>query len=173
MAIWYEVEKTVEGIKQARECNYDFHDYRLEKIDYVAAWDAVEIFLMYDSREDGLLLRFAHVKDMHVNVDVDYHADWLDACDIFLLKDGTLLFVVGTDEGNPDYQLTDELRHGLTWVQAERIFWAMTNAKREPIELPADRIDDTWVIYGEKVEKHFELKEFDGDWESILRPRWE
>lgn len=49
MAKWYEVEKTEKGIKEFMECNWEFHDFRAVKIQYVPGMDMVEIFLQYDT----------------------------------------------------------------------------------------------------------------------------
>ena len=35
MEKWYEVEKTEKGIKEFLECNWEFHDFRAIKIEYV------------------------------------------------------------------------------------------------------------------------------------------
>ena len=64
MAKWYEVEKTEKGIKEFLECNWEFHDFRAIKIEYVPGMDMVEIFLQYDTGCEGVLLRFAWIKDM-------------------------------------------------------------------------------------------------------------
>lgn len=47
MAIWYELEKTPDGIRNFLESNWHFHDFRLESIEYTAGKDMVEVLLMY------------------------------------------------------------------------------------------------------------------------------
>lgn len=74
MGIWYEVERTKKGIENFLECNWEFHDFRVEKIMYVPGKDMVEIFLKYDTGREGVLLRFAWIKDMHINTQCDFDA---------------------------------------------------------------------------------------------------
>ena len=50
-----------------------------------------------------------------------------------------------------------KLKEEASWVQAERIIWAMTDSRGLPTELPADMIDQTWMIYGKEEHHHFEL----------------
>ena len=60
-----------------------------------------------------------------------------------------------------------------TWVEAERLFWAITDGEGNLVEMPQSRIDQTWHIYNEIEHKHFELHEFQGNWEAVLMPEWD
>ncbi|MBD5083282.1 MAG: hypothetical protein HDT34_03880 [Clostridiales bacterium] len=51
MAVWYEVEKTEKGIENFLESNWVFHDFTLERIEYITEKDLVEIFLRYDTMD--------------------------------------------------------------------------------------------------------------------------
>ena len=169
MAKWYEVEKTEKGIKEFLECNWEFHDFRAVKIEYVPGMDMVEIFLQYDTGCEGVLLRFAWIKDMHINTQHDFDADWICGSSLVLLENGSLIWL---DEEFPENKL-EEVKKFATWIEAERMFWAVTDETGNPIEMPENRINQVWNTYGKMEEKHFELMEFKGKWDLILRPYYE
>lgn len=169
MAIWYEVEKTEEGIKNFLGCNWEFHDFRVEKIEYVPGMDMVEIFLNYDTGCEGVLLRFAWIKDMHINTKHDYDGEWIFGSSLLLQKNSTLIWV---DEEFHEAKLK-EVKSYATWVEAERMFWAVTDEAGNPVEMPSERIHQKWNADGSIEEKHFQLKEFAGKWDLILRPYYE
>lgn len=83
MAIWYELEKSPGGIRDFLESNWHFHDFRLENIEYTAGKDMVEVFLVYDTGEEGVLLRFAWIHDLHIQTGRDYAADWISVAPSF------------------------------------------------------------------------------------------
>lgn len=66
MAVWYELEKSNAGIKNFLDSNWAFHDFRLERIEYILGKDLVEIFLKYDTGTEGVLLRFIGVRSFTV-----------------------------------------------------------------------------------------------------------
>ena len=49
------------------------------------------------------------------------------------------------------------------------VLWAITDSDGIPIEMPPERIDQVWNVWGKMEEKHFDLKAFDGDWNTILK----
>ena len=170
MAVWYEVEKSEKGIKNFLESNWSFHDFRPERVEYVPGKDMVEIFLKYDTGDQGVLLRFTWIQDLHVNIDRDYDAEWLNGSVALLLENNKIIWLDDDGYGEESNEHLDIIKTYTTWVECERIFWAITDANGNPIEMPSDRIDQIWNIYGKEVEKHFDLQEFNGDWDQILQP---
>lgn len=169
MAVWYEVEKTEQGFYDFLECNWEFHDFRIEKVEYTSKKDMVEIFLKYDTGVEGVLLRFVGIQDMHIITERDYEADWICESSIIGIKNNMLIWL---DNWNLDAEHMDELEQAkicTTWVEAEWLFWAVTDAEGNPVEMPADRIDQEWEVYGTVERKHFNLKEFKGNWDVLLR----
>lgn len=164
MAIWYEVEKSQTGIKNFLDSNWSFHDFRIEKIEYIPSRDMVEMFLKYDTQTEGVLLRFLGVHDVSIAVPDDYEADYIFGCSVFRQENNSLIWL--NDEVNCEEQL-DKVKQFATWVKAQRIIWAITDGDGNPIEMPTERIDQVWNIWGKIEEKHFDLKEFDGDWDNI------
>lgn len=173
MPIWYEVEKTEKGFRDFLDSNWSFHDFRPERVTYIPGKDMVEIFLLYDTRDEGVLLRFAWIHGVHINTERDYDAEWLNGSVIIGLDNDSLIWLDDDGWGEHSKEHLDELKQHTTWVEADRLFWAITDANGNPIEMPADRIDQTWEIYGRKEFKHFDLKPFCGDWADILKPWYE
>lgn len=54
MAIWYEVKKEKKSMDEFLECNIDFHDFRLERLEYVPGKDIVEMLLRFDNMKEGV-----------------------------------------------------------------------------------------------------------------------
>ena len=38
-------------------------------------------------------------------------------------------------------------------MKAERLFWAVTDAEGNPVEMPQNRMDQVWNVYGVTEEK--------------------
>ncbi len=170
MAVWYEVEKSENGINHFLDSNWGFHDFRPERVEYIPGKDMVEIFLKYDTGDQGVLLRFVWIKGMRVNTQRDYDAEWLSGSVAFILDNGAFIWL-DDDEWEEESALhLDEMKTYTTWVESERMMWAITDGDGNPVEMPPDRKDQVWNAYGKRIEKHFDLKEFQGDWESILKP---
>lgn len=172
MAIWYELEKSPDGIRNFLESNWRFHDFRLESIEYTAGKDMVEVLLMYDTGEEGVLLRFAWIHDLHIQTGRDYEADWISESTLIQLEDGSVMWVERGDFDVEDASQFEAVRRSDTWVEAERLFWAITDGEGNLVDMPQDRIDQTWHVYGEIEHKHFDLHEFEGNWEAVLMPKW-
>lgn len=135
MAIWYEAEKTEDGIRNFMECNWDFHDFRVERATFFPLKRLLEVFLKYDELEGSVVLRFTGVKDFHVQ-----NHNWFD-CDIMgartiLLDDGGLFWCSREDLDGKEAMKADS-----DWVEADRILWAVTNAQGMPDEMPAGKFD--------------------------------
>lgn len=170
MAVWYEVEKSEYGITHFLDSNWGFHDFRPEKVEYVPGKDMVEIFLKYDTGDQGVLLRFVWIHDMHINTQRDYDSEWLSGSVAFILENGTFIWLDDDCWGEKSILHLGEIKAYTTWVESERIMWAITDADGNPVEMPLDRKDQVWNVDGKQIEKHFDLKAFQGNWELILRP---
>lgn len=172
MAVWFELEKTEKGIRDFLESNWDFHDFRLERIEYIPGRDLVEIFLKYDTLAEGVLLRFVGIHDVRIDIqnNCDYDTAWLNGSVVLLLENDSVIWLDDDGWGSSSKEHLDEMKESTTWVEARNVFWAVTDADGNPVEMPSSRINQVWNIYGVKKEKHFELKEFDGDWDNLLNP---
>lgn len=137
MAVWYEMEKTEKGIKNFLDSNWGFHDFRIEKIEYIPGKDCVEIFLKYDS-------------------------EWLGGCVTLLLENNLIIWLDDDSWGSQTGEHLNEMKEHTTWAEAERIFWAVTDENGHPVEMPQNRIHQIGNTYGKIEEKDFELQAFHG-----------
>ena len=65
MSVWYEVEKSEDGIINFMECNWYFHDFLIGQASYFPAKQMVELLMEYDTPNDNIILRFLKIKDFH------------------------------------------------------------------------------------------------------------
>jgi hypothetical protein len=162
MPVWYEVEHSKKGIHNFMECNWHFHDFTIERVNYLSDSHTVELFLKYDELEDSIILRFIDVHSMNINIQVDmgYISDIMGSV-LLLLKNGHFLWIDDDQWGDQSINHIDELKRESSWIQAERLIWATTDSNGDPTELPTHKIDQTWNIYGKIEHHHFDLTPLD------------
>lgn len=164
MPVWYEVEKSEDGIINFMECNWHFHDFLIGQASYFPAKQMVELLMKYDTPNDIIILRFLKVKDFHFQ-SFDNPCDSMIFGSILKLsEDGCFLWYSSDDCPEND----EELKNNSTWVEAENIIWAITDENGNPRELPEDKINQVWNNYGNTEYKHFQLKEYTGDKEAAM-----
>ena len=146
MAVWYEVEKSQAGIKNFLDSNWSFHDFRIEKIEYISRKNMVEIFLKYDTETEGVLLRFSGVQGIHINLLSDYETDYIMECCVLNLENDAFLWISDEVWDMNDTEQLNKVKQGATWVEAKRILWAITDKDGNPVEMPLKRIDQVWNI---------------------------
>lgn len=159
MAIWYEVEHSKEGIYNFMECNCCFHDFAIERVNYTPEENTVELFLKYSTMEDSIILRFLNVESLNVTVRaIKRYTDEIFLSVLFLLDNGHFLWIDDDHGwGEDSYLHIEELKADSSWIEAERIIWAVTDKDGRPTELPDDKIDQTWDICGKIEHHHFSL----------------
>ncbi|MBQ7906349.1 MAG: hypothetical protein IJ309_00080 [Clostridia bacterium] len=158
MAIWYEVEHTETGIHNFMECNWYFHDFKIERINYSSNKNTVEIFLKYDELEGSVILQFVNVHSMNVNFKVEFGSSEDIIGSVLLLTDNNRLLWIADDSwGEQSAQHIDELKNESSWIEAENIIWAVTDENGNPTEMPANKIDQIGVFYGKTEHHHFDL----------------
>ena len=162
MAIWYEVEHSEKGIHNFMECNWHFHDFKIERVHYLTDSHTVELFLKYDELEGSVILRFicVHSMNLSVHVDMGWTYDIMGSV-LLLLENGQFLWIDDDSWGDQSMDHIEELKKESSWIQAERLIWATTDSNGNPTELPADKIDQSWSIYGRIEHHHFDLTPFD------------
>lgn len=159
MAIWHKVSKDANGIREFMECNWYFHDFRIERVSYIPGKEMAEIFMMYDTGREGILLKFIGTHGMNIDINPygDYGADWLYGTTLLLKENNRLQWLAADD-------LTQEelIAPPVTWVESDEIIWAVTDSNGHPIPLPNDRLNQVWNHYGKVIEKHFSFSEWKG-----------
>lgn len=155
MSIWHKVNATQQGITDFLDCNWGFHDFRIERVMFIPKNDACEIFLKYDTGKEGVILRFSKLHGMFTRVDEDYLDSWLFDTTLLLRENGAMRWIAADDVTE------DELESCTfaTWVEADQLIWAVTDGDGQPIEMPANRLHQVWNHYGKRVEKHFRFEE--------------
>ena len=141
MAVWYQVEKTEEGLQQFLESNCEFHDYRIERVDYHAAEDYTDVYLAYDTGTEGVLIRFLGMIRLTIPLGRLYAGAWLSGTTVFVSERNSIVWIPEEDCDDPGTEEECErimLHYG--WIEAEEICWAVTDAEGNPVEMPADRM---------------------------------
>ncbi|MBQ8163525.1 MAG: hypothetical protein IJZ93_04070 [Clostridia bacterium] len=164
MPIWYEVEHSKTGIYNFMECNWHFHDFEIERISYLPDENSVELFLKYDELKGSVILRFINVYSMNVMFKVEYGSlDNIMGSVLLLTQNGQFLWIDNDSWGDKSKHHIEELKKESSWVQAENIIWAVTDEYGNPTEMPANKIDQVWQIYGKIEHHHFDLKPYNGN----------
>ena len=158
MAIWYEVEHSEKGIRNFMDCNWHFHDFKIERVNYLPDSYTAELFLKYDELEGSIILRFIGVHSMNIAIQVElgYTSDIMGSV-LLLLENGQLLWITDDSWGDQSIHHIENLKKESSWIQAERLIWAITDNHGNPTELPADKMDQTWHTYGRTEHHHFDL----------------
>lgn len=151
MSIWYNVNATEQGIADFLDCNWGFHDFRIERITYIPKSEMCEIFLKYDTGKEGVILRFSKLRDMFIHIDEDYECDWIFGSTLLLRKNGAMRWIA-TDDFPPEKLVPCTFA---TWVEADQLIWAITDGDGQTIEMPSERLHQVWNDDGKRIEKHF------------------
>lgn len=115
--------------------------------------------MKYDELEGSVMLRFIGVHEVNIVIPEDDYDTELMGSTLILSDDNTFTWIDSDD--SPDE--IEEMKQYCTWIQADRILWAVTDENGSPAELPSDKIDQTWWVWGKTEYKHFSLKEYSGD----------
>ena len=113
MAIWYEVEHSEKGIYNFMECNWCFHDFKIERVSYLPD-NTAELFLKYDELEGSVILRFIGVHSMNVTVQAEfgYISDIMGSV-LLLLENGQLLWIDDDSWGDQSIEHIEYLKKRL------------------------------------------------------------
>lgn len=158
MPIWYKVEHSQSGITNFMECNYHFHDFRIERVSFSSDENTAEVFLRYDELKGSIILRFINVHAMNVKLKVELGSSEDIMGSVLLVTNNDHLLWIDDDSWGEQSNLhINELKNEFSWIEAENILWAVTDEYGNPTEMPADKIDQTWIIYGKTEHRHFDL----------------
>jgi|GEM_PF-1308792 len=171
MAVWYEIEPSETSIHTFLECNWYLHDFKLETVKYSVSHDCIDVYLQYDRGTPGRLLRFVWIRKVNIRTDRGYDdTDWIWDSRIFLTDHHSMVRVEDScDTEENCREKFDFIRDSTTWIEADRIFWAVTDPYGKLIEMPADLIDQTSNNYGKVTVEHFDLKPYTGNMDVILK----
>ena len=99
---------------------------------------------------------------MNIKIEVDMGCVYdIMGSVLLLLENGHFLWIDDDQWGDRSIDHIEELKKQSSWIQAERIIWATTDSNGNPTELPTDKIDQTWSVWGKIEHHHFDLTPFD------------
>lgn len=110
---WYKVIKDEEYFKEFLGIFSEFHDYRITHIEYDSEKNHLMLYLRYDTDEEGAVLKFINVKDMHICPCDDYEISWLSGSALKMTSSYSLFWYNVDDEDNIDEIKKDK---NLTWI---------------------------------------------------------
>ena len=155
MAVWYRVEKTEKGITDFLDCNRGFRDYRPERLTGGAGDGITELFLQNETQTEGVLLRFIGTVRTEIRLNENDPDRRLYEARARIGENGAIVWIMEDDLRLEEENGEDEAPAGR--IEAKELLWAVTDAEGVPVEMPADRIDQTLIDYSVTTHRHFDL----------------
>ena len=159
---WYKVIKDEEYFKEFLGIFSEFHDYRITHIEYDSEKNHLMLYLRYDTDEEGVVLKFINVKDMHICPCDDYEISWLSGSALKMTSSYSLFWYNVDDEDNIDEIKKDK---NLTWIESEQIIFAWLDKDNRVAPLTDEQLNPVWKILNyetgkyDSVQKHFRVFE--------------
>lgn len=138
--MWYELEKTEEGIGKFLDWIGGFHDFRIERISLDRKEGTAEVFLLYDTFRDGVLLRFSGTKNAHISCRRGYEEGFIYSGTILRVPPSSILFIDDDDYRENDPEDFEDLLRSSTWVEAESLVFAITDGDGVPSDTPPEHL---------------------------------
>lgn len=138
---------------------WGFHDFRIEKVEYCAAPDRIDLLLEYDTHEIHILMRFIGNVSMNFVPGQEYGADWLVGTSLGIGNDGKIVWA-GADDLN-----VKELPSEVLWISSDKLQYAFLGNDGEPKPLPEDILHQVWHTL------NYETGEYE-DSEHDFHPRY-
>ena len=130
--------QTEEELTELLDMFWGFHDFRIERVDYNAASDRIDLHLEYDTHEYRVLLRFMGNVSMNFLPVGDYAVDWLFGASLGIDSKHRIVWV-GDDDILPDERPDDVL-----WIAGDVLHYALLDDDGNPRALPEELLHQTW-----------------------------
>ena len=117
---------------------WGFHDFRIEKVEYSAAPDRIDVLLEYDTHDIHILLRFVGNVSMNFIPGQEYGADWLMGATLGIGKNRQVVWA-----GADDLSI-NELPDDVLWVSSDKLRYAYLGNDGQPKPLPDDILHQVW-----------------------------
>lgn len=120
------------------------------------------LYLRYDTDEEGTVLKFVNVKDMHICSCGDYEVSWLFGSGLKISPLYSLFWYNVDNEDNIDEIKKDK---NLPWIESEQIIFAWLDKDNQVAPLTDEQLNSVWRILNyetgkyESVQKHFRVFE--------------
>ena len=129
---------TEDELSEFHDMFWSFHDFRIEKVEYCAASDRIDLLLEYDTHEIHILMRFIGNVSMNFIPGREYDADWLMGASLGIGNDGKIIWA-GADNIS-----IKELSSNVLWISGEELQYAYLGNDGEPKLLPEDILHQVW-----------------------------
>ena len=156
---WYYIENTEDDAQELLEMFWEFHDFRIQNINYNLEKDIIDLILEYDSDDLQVQLRFIHIYDFNFAPPGDYLADWLAGTILLITSSGAIMWISADD-----IEREDQVSKYDTWIKSKELHYAVIDEYGKPKEIPAIIIDqkgcalDFETKQYEHIEKHYSPK---------------
>ena len=142
--------ETEEELTDLLDMFWGFHDFRVERIEYSAAEDRIDLFLENDTHQYRVVLRFEGGAYLNFWPGYYYPADWLQGASLGIGGRGRIVWAAyeGADLCNPS--------NHVLWVSGDTFSCAMLDEDGLPIAVPDNVVHQEYRGYdfelGKKVE---------------------
>lgn len=150
---------TEDELHELHEMFCGFHDFRIERIDYSAAPDRIDLQLEYDTHDIRILLRFIGNVSMNFIPTDDFGADWLIGATLGIGAENRIIWAA-----HEDIPLTN-LPSSVLWISGNSLQYALLDEDGQTKELPEELIHQTWHELNYKTGKY-------EDTEKVFHPRY-
>ena len=132
---WLKVERSEDGVYDFMELVSGFHDFRIKKFSFDAEKDMCELFLQYDTRKDGIIMRGLTINGFGFHpiagCENDYECDWIFSSDMRWNNDKKTFIWCSMD----DY-FDENFRQNTTWFEASDVMFAYCDGEGTIQEIP-------------------------------------
>ncbi len=139
---------------------WGFHDFRIERIEYSAAADRIDVLLEYDTHDIRILLRLLGSVAMNFVPGQDYAANWLMGASMGIGATGQIVWVGADDAVDIKAPPADAL-----WVSGNKLHYALLGDDGRPREIPEE------ILHQERHALNYITGEYDIT-EKDFHPRY-
>lgn len=159
---WYKISKTEESIDNFLNIFCTLHDYRVYEVNYNYLKDELIIKFVYDTEQEGVLLKFLGVKSISISPEYRIEYPWLAGVGIKITDSGTFLWY----DDDEDWSI-EEIKEspGRDWVEASEMQFAFLDENGIIVPLTNEKLNPVWMQLNfetmeyEEEQKHFQVEE--------------
>lgn len=155
MAVWYTADASEAGRKAFLDFHRRFCGFRIGHAVTDAEQQQTDLFLQYDAYR-GVLLRFLGVTGVHIPPEKPTDA-WIAGASLIQAEEGFLIWYDCDEMDYGNEKDREKILQEACWICAAKLIWAVTDAAGNPVEMPEDRLDQTWEDYAVTTHHHFEF----------------
>ena len=159
---WYKIIIDEDYLNEFLDIFSGFHDYRITHFTYDCEKNTLMVYFRYDTGQEGILLKFINVKDMHICPCDDYEISWLYGASLKMAPSYSLFWYNVDDEDNIDVVKKENY---ITWVESEQIIFAWLDKDDQITPLTEEKLNPVWNILNfetmkyDHIQKHFRVFE--------------